>query len=818
MSQNFSSSPRPSPTSASPRTITTPSASASASAAPSRPLITPEAEVRWEAEGEEELSAAGSDGHRADDWASDDEYNREAEAEGEVAGNSNSLPRTAALNSDSGNRHRTHSRKRLASGPGPGRRRKSRDDQDQDPESVFDERNDDGGGGDDDSQHPLQRISKRPRLSAESDLRGGFSTSQRQGGRESSSQSSQPSPPTTPPSPSTVLNRQAILPSSPSPASNNRGHTSASESSSRRSTNTNQNNHNTNEVSGRDSHLERGTSTPLPPPKPRIKPGGIFWRSNTRPPLADTTPKTNLGPGHMSDVHLGLRPLTVHMPDDEVVKTLGLSPSLIGSVNEGKQFTLTRADLLRYRTGLDNLNNFTISDQQELSVGQRGAGGRQQKKWDEAMCIARACWRKWEEMGGLPKGMGDLLGFAYDPMGNPYKPEITHVQAIRLVIAASPKRMMTLAQIYQAIEERWPWHTTAGPTWKNSIRHNLSLNDCFVNTERPTHEGSSGKGGYWIVNDELSGKTARKVKRPGQLPPAGMTTFGTATPAADTATQSRSSSYLYPSPTKSSSGDYFASRQQQEQRRSNPASGAGSASAATSVVGSRSRVVTPPSATGSTAGGILVFTPPSAQASHRMSAAAQASKNDTSSTSAQTYADKGGKGKTTTKIAKPATPYPYAIPQKPPNWVPDEVIQSSREIGLSRPAHDTPLDKPVRAQKPKASSTDTRAVSPSQTAAGLRLTGPGQASGPGPSTIQSSSELRDLLHLTSPSLVPTPTTRGGIPPLPTVEPGLPPNAGPGPLMNASDRLQREGLPSLMRAIYQPDIAKDDVELPPVIDD
>ncbi|ODO08267.1 hypothetical protein I350_03857 [Cryptococcus amylolentus CBS 6273] len=204
------------------------------------------------------------------------------------------------------------------------------------------------------------------------------------------------------------------------------------------------------------------------------------------------------------DDYINLPPLTYPQPDDPVVQALGVAASSAAIANGHEEFSISHEDMRRYRTGA-----FV-----RLSCDVEGPVSKEALS---QMTVSEAVWRKWEEVGGLAKGAGGLFRYAYDKGGREYRPEMTHIQAIRLVIAASPRRMMTLAQIYQAIKERWPWHKTAGSTWKNSIRHNLSLNDCFVNADRPTHEGGSGKGGYWVVNDKLSGKTARKGKPRTQL-------------------------------------------------------------------------------------------------------------------------------------------------------------------------------------------------------------------------------------------------------------------------------------------------------------
>ena len=70
---------------------------------------------------------------------------------------------------------------------------------------------------------------------------------------------------------------------------------------------------------------------------------------------------------------------------------------------------------------------------------------------------------------------------------------------ITMAIQNSPDGKLKLARIYDYITEKFPYYrqlkTKKG--WQNSIRHNLSLNDCFFKC--PGEGGPERKGNWWTI-------------------------------------------------------------------------------------------------------------------------------------------------------------------------------------------------------------------------------------------------------------------------------------------------------------------------------
>ncbi|KAL3115984.1 hypothetical protein niasHT_007284 [Heterodera trifolii] len=96
------------------------------------------------------------------------------------------------------------------------------------------------------------------------------------------------------------------------------------------------------------------------------------------------------------------------------------------------------------------------------------------------------------------------------------KPPFSYIWLTYMAIQNSEDKMLPLTDIYNFIMDRFPFYRQNTRRWQNSLRHNLSFNDCFIKV--PRRSDKPGKGSCWAIHPKAikmfeNGSCLRRQKR-----------------------------------------------------------------------------------------------------------------------------------------------------------------------------------------------------------------------------------------------------------------------------------------------------------------
>ncbi|XP_078364009.1 forkhead box protein I2-like [Oculina patagonica] len=95
---------------------------------------------------------------------------------------------------------------------------------------------------------------------------------------------------------------------------------------------------------------------------------------------------------------------------------------------------------------------------------------------------------------------------------------LSYIEVIANAILSSRRKGASLSEIYSFIEDNYPEFTENRVRWKNTVRHNLSLHECFQRDEIALHRS----GCRWRIHPSFVAEFSRgdfSRRKATQVPP-----------------------------------------------------------------------------------------------------------------------------------------------------------------------------------------------------------------------------------------------------------------------------------------------------------
>ncbi|KAK0526928.1 hypothetical protein OC835_005133 [Tilletia horrida] len=212
------------------------------------------------------------------------------------------------------------------------------------------------------------------------------------------------------------------------------------------------------------------------------------------------------------------RPLSL-TPTDRYTAAVGIGP--VGGSSSGEVGRGSAGDLREQSSGTELTEIEETASQ--MTGGPTGSSGNKAERGQTSTCKAdaaqgynthpraKACTNRPETMYPSAQAALEAMVGYHNPKMKPTQP---YPNLIRLTLLTSVTGRLTLSELYEAMAEHFPWFKSQGMSWKNSIRHNLSINSAFLRVEKPQRDARD-KGSLWFVDTRIEPASVRPSRSSG---------------------------------------------------------------------------------------------------------------------------------------------------------------------------------------------------------------------------------------------------------------------------------------------------------------